>query len=198
MLMENKKQKRIPFNSIDFSDTRNDIKGFAKDWFFWVHTSFKPALDIGHNEYIDDSKTTALRDKKSIELFGISHDELKRDIKQSGEKFSDDERHNKVMAYAIRYLQETEGNPPFYAFRETDSLESRSGKWYVQIGQAVADTDERQGNVGFKLFERGTDPQSGTKRWIERSWLVTSQHDFVLLLRSGRCAGVDLETLKGL
>lgn len=121
MLIENQKRKRIPFKSINFSDTRGGVSGFAENWFFWVHTSFKNALDVGHNEYIDKAKTLALRDKKSFELFGLSHDALKREI---GNKYSDDKRHKQIMRYAIRYLEETEGSPPLYAFRETDALKA--------------------------------------------------------------------------
>ena len=47
------------------------------------------------------------------------------------------------MSFAIRYPVETQGEPPLYASRETDSLESRSGDWYVQVEQALVDTDER-------------------------------------------------------
>ncbi|GAB6846610.1 hypothetical protein [Paraburkholderia kururiensis] len=193
MLIENQKRKRIPFKSINFSDTRGGVSGFAENWFFWVHTSFKNALDVGHNEYIDKAKTLALRDKKSFELFGLSHDALKREI---GNKYSDDKRHKQIMRYAIRYLEETEGSPPLYAFRETDGFESRSGEWYIQIDQASADTEEKEGNVGFKLYGRDIDPQPGSKKWIEKRWLTTSQKDFVLLLRSGRSAVVDLENFE--
>ena len=66
--IETQKRKRAPFNLIAFSDFRSGVNGFAKDWYFWVPVSFKSALDVGYNEYLDDEKTQALRDKRSNEL----------------------------------------------------------------------------------------------------------------------------------
>ncbi|WP_175700000.1 hypothetical protein [Burkholderia ambifaria] len=192
MQIDNQKRKRVPFDSVEFADARGDVDGFAKDWYFWVSASFKPALDIGHNEYIDDEKTQALRNKKSHELFGVSHDELKDRIKASGEGLSDSDDHKRIMAFAFRYLVETQGEPPLYSFRETDSLESRCGEWYVQVEQAIADADDRQGNVGFRLYARNHDAQAGEGIWVLKNWLATSQREFVELLRTGRCRVVDL------
>lgn len=192
MQIDNQKRKRVPFNSMEFADARGDVDSFAKDWYFWVSASFKPALDIGHNEYIDDEKTQALRNKKSHELFGVSHDELKDRVKASGEGLSDSDDHKRIMAFAFRDLVETQGEPPLYSFRETDSLESRCGEWYVQVEQAIADADDRQGNVGFRLYVRNHDAQAGEGIWVLKSWLAASQREFVELLRTGRCRVVDL------
>lgn len=192
MQIEHQKRKRVPFNLIEFSDIRNGVNGFAKDWYFWVSVSFKPALDIGYNEYLDDEKTQALRDKRSHELFGVSHDALKKRIEENGERLSDSEDHKRIMSFAIRYPVETQGEPPFYGFRETDSLESRSGDWHVQVEQALADTEERQGNVGFRLYARNRDAREGEGVWVAKSWWVTSQRDFAALLRTGRCDVLDL------
>jgi hypothetical protein len=192
MQTKSQKRKRVPFRSIQFSDTRNGVKGFATDWYFWVSDAFKPALDIGFNEYMDDGKTALLRNKRANERFGVSHEELKRRIKASGENLLDSDDHNWIMSYASRYLLETQGEPPMYSFRETDGLESKSGEWYVQVEQAVADTEERQGNVGFRLYGRNRNPKSGEGIWIATSWQTASQRDFVDLLRTGRCSVVDL------
>jgi hypothetical protein len=192
MQIETQKRKRVPVNLIAFPDSRNGVSGFAKDWHFWVPASFKPALDIGYNEYLDDEKTQALRDKRSQELYGVSHDMLKKRIEESGERLSESEDHKRIMSFAIRYPVETQGEPPLYAFRESDGLESRSGDWYVQVEQALADTDERQGNVGFRLYARNRDARAGEGAWIAKAWLATSQRDFAALLRTGRCDVIDL------
>ncbi|MGH8790537.1 MAG: hypothetical protein ACREYA_36480 [Cupriavidus necator] len=192
MQIEDQKRKRVPFDAIDFSDTRNGVGGFAKGWYFLVSDAFKPALDIGYNEYIDDEKTDALRNKRSLELFGLSHEELKKQIEEAGEKLSDSEEHKRVMSFAIRYGRETQGQPPLYNFRQTDSLESKTGEWYVQVEQAVADTEEKQGKVGFRLYARNHNPKAGEGIWLPQEWLSTSQRDFVDLLRSGRCKVIDL------
>ncbi|WAS55390.1 hypothetical protein MK974_06330 [Burkholderia ambifaria] len=189
---QNQKRKRVPFNSVEFTDARGGVSGFAKGWYFWVSAPFKPALDIAHNEYIDDEKTQVLRNKKSHALFGVSHDELKERIKASGEGLSDSDDHKRIMSFAIRYLVETQGEPPLYGFRETDGLESRCGEWYVQVEQAIADADDKQGNVGFRLYARNHDAQAGEGVWVLESWLTVSQWEFVELLRTGRCRVVDL------
>ncbi|MCL2656127.1 MAG: hypothetical protein FWD62_01690 [Betaproteobacteria bacterium] len=207
-------RERIPSVYIAFTDARNGVSGFAKDWYFWVPGEFKPALDIAYSEYIDEEKTLALRNKRSYELFGCSHDELKKRIEASydeqkkqseaagekpGKKLSllDSEEHRQIMSYAIRYLLETQGEPPLYGFRETDSLESKSGEWYVQVEQAVADTEERQGNVGFRLYAKNRNRQACEGVWAAETWFSTSQSDFVELLRTGRCSVIDLAHSKG-
>lgn len=43
-------QKRIPLESIEFTERINDIDGYAKGWFFLVSSSFRPALDIVHTK----------------------------------------------------------------------------------------------------------------------------------------------------
>lgn len=192
MSIDNQKRKRVTFDSIEFTDIRGGVNGFAKDWYFWVSASFKPALDISHNEYIDDEKTQKLRDKKALELFGVSHNEIKNQIKESGERLTESDEHNQIMSFAIRYLAETQGEPPFYSFRETDSLESRCGEWYVQVGQATADTDDVHGTVDFRLYARNRSAQAGEPIWNLAARLIASQREFVELLRTGCCRAVDL------
>jgi hypothetical protein len=192
MQVESLKRRRVPFALAEFSARRNGVGGFAKGWYFWVSASFKPALDVGYNEYLDDDKTLALRDRRALELYGVTHDALKQRIAANGERLADSEAHRRIMSFAIRYPLETQGEPPLYAFREADSLESRSGDWSVQVEQALADTDERAGNVGFRLYARRRDAQADAGVWVARDWLMTSQRDFVELLRTGRCAVLDL------
>lgn len=43
-------QKRVPLESIEFTERINDIDGYAKGWFFLVSSSFRPALDIVHTK----------------------------------------------------------------------------------------------------------------------------------------------------
>jgi hypothetical protein len=185
-------RRRVPLASIEFTVTRNGVNGFAKDWYFWVSHSFKPALDVEYSEYIDENKTAVRRNRRSHELFGVSHDELKRQIKASGQLLADSKAHRQVMACAVRYLVETEGEPPLYCFREMDSLESQSGEWYLRVEHAVSDTAEKAGSVNFQLYARNDDLESCNGVWRAIESLTTSQQEFVNLLRSGRCKDLNL------
>lgn len=193
ILAESGKRKRVPLKWVSFGEVREGINGYAEDWFFWVHAAFKPALDIYHVEVIDKEKTATLREKMSLELFGITHAELKRRVSESGETLGDSDEHKQVMAYSRKDLIETEGLPLLFSFRQTDSLESRCGEWYVKISQAIPATDENPGSVGFDLFERNhhfSVKSSGV--WQKKEWFNTTQRDFVDLLKTGRCSVIDL------
>jgi hypothetical protein len=185
MQVKTKEPKRPLLTSVEFTDTRNGVGGFAKGWFFWVPSAFKASLDVSTNEYIDEQQTLVIRDRMSHKLFGISHDDLKKRIKDSGEKLADNEDHKILMSYAARYSRETEGRPPLYSFREGDLLESRSGDWHVQIQTAIGDAKAEEGKIGFWLFREGTP-------WHRNQMLETSPRDFVGLLRTGRCDVLDL------
>ncbi len=183
---------RYPLESIEFSDSRGEIHGYAKGWYFWVHAAFQDALDIRFTESIDKEKTASLREKMSLELFGMAHSDLKKSIEMSGNKLSSSEKHRKIMGFSVSdggIL--TESATPQYEFRVTDGLESRSGTWYVQVDQ-TAETDGAPGSIGFKLYSRNSPADAGETGWKMRAWLSTSQSDFVELLRSGRCAVIDL------
>lgn len=41
-----KQQKRVPHDSIEFTNTVSGVSGYANDWFFLVNAAFRPALDI--------------------------------------------------------------------------------------------------------------------------------------------------------
>jgi hypothetical protein len=184
---------RHPLKSIDFSDSKKEIRGYARNWYFWVHTAFYDALDIRITESIDKEKTAALRDKMSIELFGMTHFDLKKSIERSGKKLSDSKEHKKIMSFSVSdggIL--TESATPQYEFRVTDGLESRSGIWYVQVDQ-TAETDGAPGSIGFKLYSRLALSDEDGACWEMKAWLSTSQREFVELLRSGRCATIDLD-----
>jgi hypothetical protein len=191
--METGKVYRVPLTSIDFSGSRGETKGYAKGWYFWVHSAFQEALDIRVVELMDKEKTAALRDKKSLELFGVTHDALKRGIEASGKKIGDSKEHKQIMTFRVGDGGRlTESINPQYEFRVTDGLESRSGEWYVQVDQ-TAETDGAPGSIGFKLYSRNCSPLSDEGTWTRRTWLSTSQQDFVTLLRTGRCSVIDLE-----
>lgn len=185
--------KRVPLHSVEFSDSKGDIRGYAKEWYFWVHESFRDALDIRITETIDKAKTAIARDKKSIELFGISHAELKLGIQASSKKLGSSKKHKQVMAVSVTdggHL--TESSQPWYEFRVTDGLESRSGEWYVQVDQ-TAETDGAPQSVGFKLFSRNHSPNKGDGIWKRVTWISMPQAEFVSLLKTGRCSVIDLE-----
>ncbi|WP_347469898.1 SWIM zinc finger family protein [Burkholderia stagnalis] len=183
---------RYPLESIDFSDSKGKIHGYAKGWYFWVHSAFQDALDIRFLESIDKEKTASLREKMCLELFGMTHSNLKKSIEMSGNKLSSSEKHRKIMGFSVSdggVL--TESANPQYEFRVTDGLESRSGTWYVQVDQ-TAETDGAPGSIGFKLYSRNSSSGADETGWKMRTWLSTSQNEFVELLRSGRCAVIDL------
>lgn len=196
--IENESRKRLPLKWVAFSDILGDIDGYAKGWFFWVHKALKPALDIAHVEVIDKKKTSALRDKMSLQLFGVTHEDLKKQISASGEALGDSVEHKQIMAYSHKDLIETEGSPLLFAFRETDSVESRSGEWYIQVSQATPATEQKSGSVGFDLFVRNHDNEvlAGENPkgvWNRKAWFSTTQRDFVELLKTGRCSVIDLD-----
>ena len=76
--------------------------------------------------------------------------------------------------------------PPLYQFRYSDSIESRSGKWYVQVQRATSDTHTTKGTVHVDLF--CTETENPGLRWRKRDRYVLSQEDFVNLLRTGKCS----------
>lgn len=93
-----------------------------------------------------------------------------------------------------RYQEWTEGDPPAYAFRETDSLGSREvvpgtktlNRFLAQITQSVPDKVEQKlihpGSVGFRLFEW----QAGEAgAYVEDGFYICTQAAFVEFLRSG-------------
>lgn len=125
-------QKRIPLESVEFSESINGIDGYAKGWFFLVSSAFRPALDI------------------------------------------------------VQTKGWTEGVPPLYEFRYSDSIESRSGKWYVQVQRATSDTHTTKGSVDVDLF--CTETENPGLRWRKRDRYVLSQEDFVNLLKTGKCS----------
>lgn len=184
MQIDDKKRRRTS-PSIEFSDTRDGVGSYAKGWFFWVPSAFKVSLDISASEYIDATKTSIVRDRMSQKLFCISHDELKRRIRDSGRKLTDDADHMHIQSYAVRDFQESEGSPPLYSFREGDLLESRCGTWYVQIKTAIADAVGEEGKISFWLLP-------GKAPWHRNELLETSPRDFVMLLRTGNCTIIDL------
>lgn len=184
MQIDDQKRRRAS-PSIEFSDTRDGVGSYAKGWFFWVPAAFKGSLGISTSEYIDATKTSIIRDRMSQKLFSVSHEELKRRIKDSGRKLTDDADHMHIQSYAVRYIQEAEGSPPLYSFREGDLLESRCGAWHVQIKTAIADSMSEEGKIGFWLFSK-------ERTWHRDNQLETSPRDFVMLLRTGSCTIVDL------
>jgi hypothetical protein len=188
--------KRIPASAIDFSDTRSSITGFARDWFFWVHQSFKPALDIAYSEVIDPVKTKTLRDSEARRRGFESLDDMQAKIRATGEALGDSETNAAVMKYAVRKPLESQGQPPIYRFRATDGFESRCGKWYVQISQATPDkigddeAESAEGSVGLNLYEANVSTDSSS--WVARGWHVISQGELVALLKTGKSGSIDL------
>lgn len=189
--MQNDDQKgRRTSPSVEFTDTRDGDGSFAAGWFFWVPSAFKRSLDISSSEYIDATETSIIRDRMSRKHFGVSHGDLKKRIKESGRNLTDDADHMLIQSYNFRALRETEGSPPLYSFREGDLLESRCGTWHVQVEAAVADAVGEEGRIGFWLL-----PGGGP--WTRDRHFETSPRDFVVLLRTGSCAVVDLTSPSG-
>lgn len=184
--------RRVPLTSIEFTDSKGETTGYAKGWYFWVHSAFHEALDIRVIELIDKEKTAALREKRSLELFGVTHDDLKRKIIAEGKTLGSSDEHKRIMASKVADGLLTESTNPRYEFRVTDGLESRNGEWYVQVDQ-TAETDAAPGFIGFKLFARNHSPLPKDGIWTKRMWLSTTQQDFATLLRTGRCSVIDLE-----
>lgn len=183
-------KKWIPFSWVSFCDSRNDIDGYAADWFFWVFKSLKPALDVFYVEAIDENNTAARRDKMSQKLFGLTQQELKDKIKNSGAKLGDSDEYKRVMRYNYTNMIEVEGSPLLFAFREADSLESRCGNWLVQVVRAATATQDNSGEIIFYLFRRTA--QGSKLMWERDSQHGTTQEDFVNLLKNGTCSRVNL------
>jgi hypothetical protein len=93
-----------------------------------------------------------------------------------------------------RHQEWTEGDPPAFAFRETDSLGSSEmvsgtttrNRFLAQITQAAPDKVEQKrihpGSVGFRLFEcQAGEPDS----YVEKGFYICTQAAFVEFLRSG-------------
>ncbi|AQG98185.1 hypothetical protein A9R05_04640 [Burkholderia sp. KK1] len=54
---------------IEFTDRKpNGNGGYARNWFFWVHSTFKGALDIHFYERQNEEKTAAMRDRRARRL----------------------------------------------------------------------------------------------------------------------------------
>lgn len=91
-----------------------------------------------------------------------------------------------------RFQEWTEGDPPMYAFRETDALTSREvirgslNRFIAQITQAAPDALDgraiKPGSVGFRFFE-WIDGEPGS--YVEQGFYICTQAAFVEFLRSG-------------
>lgn len=186
--------RRIPLQSISFSDVRGGIKGFANAWFFWVHEAFKDALDIRFVERIDREKTAVLRERMSQELSGLPIAELRRRKEESAEL---KQAHQTVMKAARKKILETEAISPSCTFRATDSFESRCGKWYIQVTRRNAkkvvgtgdDTRISHEELGVEIYRRSTDRAT---RWEKHSSANLRQSDLVQLLKIGNAGTVNL------
>lgn len=96
---------------------------------------------------------------------------------------------------------ETEGRPPLFSFEQGHTMESRCGRWCIQVTQAASDSREKDenenlifkdGSVGFTLFIRNAPSDQYTGIWKQAGWFSTTQRDFVRLLETGKCDVVDL------
>lgn len=174
---------RIENKALLFTETKNGIDGYLDGWFFLVHKTFKPALDIIQGERIDTEKTIALRNKISIQQFGISHEDLKRGITDSGKTLGSSKEHSEIMRYAHRFQIETIGVPPSYSFRDADCLESRCGKWCVQVISASPSNSNSAGLVNFWLYSHTN--TSPCWRKYKNDPFETTQIKFVALLKTG-------------
>lgn len=188
-----------PFLGIDFTDQRGGISGYAHGWFFWVHQGFKSALDIAYAERIDEKKTSVMRDKRAQRLGYGSLVEYRKSLKEQGILTRDDEEYQAIVKHAVRDSIEAQRMPPLCSFRNTDGLESRCGRWYVQVSQSTPDkllgTSKNRritsGSVRFQLFERSTSPDAPVL-WEPLGWHACSQAEFAALLQHGTCAAMQL------
>lgn len=93
-----------------------------------------------------------------------------------------------------RYQEWTEGDPPAFALRQTDTLGSREmvlgtttrNRFLAQITQSVPDKVEQKlihpGSVGFRFFQwQAGEPGS----YVEMGFYICTQAAFVEFLRSG-------------
>lgn len=183
---------RPPLSWVDFQIEYSRVGKYAQGWFFLVHESFKPALDILNMTRIDKTKTIDLRNKKSIEITGIGFDECKENKKSFADSVFWESAYDEIMSYKITYSIETQGNPLLFSFRKTDSLESRCGNWSIQVDQATPDQEKKLGTVGFTLY-RVRQPSNSYGVWEKYTWLSTSQSKFVELLKLGKNSVIDLK-----
>lgn len=193
---QDKKSYRPLLEWVVFKEQSGLNGSYADGWFFLVHSAFKSALDINFVERINKQETVTLRGKKSIELTGMSHDDYKANLKKDGIPLNSDESHIEIMGYVHKDLVETQGNPMLFSFRSSDSLESRCNKWSVQVDQAVSDSEAKQGNVGFNLYDINPNPKPVHSQgiWKKVKWYNIPQADFVDLLRFGKCSALNLQT----
>lgn len=186
--------RRVPLETVSFSDTRGQVKGFAHGWFFWVHEAFKCALDIRFVERIDADITSALREKNAQERFGLSLSDLRIRGRESVEM---KRALQEIMKISRKVMLETETNSPAYTFRAGDSFESRCGKWYLQVTHETVEKIVGIGDdtlishevLGVTLYRRADG--SGT-RWVRQRSVELHQSDLVALLRTGSAPPVDL------
>jgi hypothetical protein len=187
-------QKRVPLQSVLFSDSRGKIQGFANSWFFWVHEAFKDALDIRVVERIDREKTDALRETKAQELSGLPLAELRRGRKVDAKL---EEQFQTVMKATRMTTLETEGIPPTYTFRATDSFESRCGRWYIQVAREGVekfvgmgdDTKISYEELGVMIYRESANPNT---KWQKYSSVILRQFELVQLLKTGRAGTINL------
>jgi hypothetical protein len=182
---------------IDFSDCRGEVSGFARGWFFWIHRSFRSALDIAYSEVIEPGKTQALRDGEARRRGFASLADLQLKIKATGVVLGKSRDNKAVMARSIKMAVIRQGDPPAFSFRVADTFESRCGKWMLQIVEAKPDnrTGRKKmvitsGRVGFDVFAR----IDGSLRepWQQYGGFVLSQRDFATLLRTGKGTTLNL------
>jgi hypothetical protein len=188
--------RRIPLQTITFSDGRREVKGYASSWFFWVHEAFKDAFDIRFIERIDREKTAVLREGMSQELSGLPLRELRRRKDENAELR---QAHQTIMKAARKVILETEAISPSHTFRATDSFESRCGRWYIQVTWENAekivgtgdDTKICHEELGVEIYRRFTDP---VPRWKKHSLANLRQSDFAQLLETGKAGPLNLPT----
>jgi hypothetical protein len=169
-----------------FTDSARGIDGFAAEWFFLVHKAFRPALDITFRQRINPDKTKEIRDNASYRIFGKSHDALKKEILERGEQLADSPQHQEILRYAYRESVETVGSPQQFSFRTTDGIESRCGRWYVQVLEIKQIGPEEI--VVFALYSRN----AVTGKWNKTATHELSQPAFAQLLRLGQSGHIDL------
>lgn len=187
-------RRRVPLQSVSFSDARGPIKGFASGWFFWVHQAFKEALDIRFVERIDPDKTAQLRERLSNELSRLSLAELRG---RRNESLQFRHSYAEVMKRSRKTILETEAVEPFYTFRKNDQFESRCGEWQLRITdehvEAIAGVGDATkityAELGIVIYRRCT--ESG-QRWKPDRSLTLQQPELVQLLKTGRAPRADL------
>lgn len=186
--------RRVPLETVSFSDTRGQVKGFAHGWFFWVHEAFKCALDIRFVERIDANVTLALREKNAQERFGVSLSDLRRRGRESVEI---KQAFQEIMNISRKVMLETETNSPAYTFRAGDSFESRCGKWYLQVTHEAVEKIIGVGDetlishevLGVTVYRRAGGSDT---RWVRQRSVELRQADLVVLLKTGWAESVNL------